>query len=252
MIDTHCHVYNEYYDNIDDIMYEAKEIGVEIMINNACDLKTSYEVLDSVKVYKNMYGVLGVHPTENLDDVEEVLNLIKDNLNNKKIIGVGEIGLDYHYGRESRMKQIDVFKKQLDFASKNHLPVIIHCRDSVNDMLDILKQYKLKGIIHCFTGSVETAREYIKLGYKLGINGTITFKNCKLINVIKEVGIQNIVFETDSPYLTPEPNRGMKNEPSFVNEVYEFVSKSLNISKEDLVTITNNNVFEIFDNKFNS
>ena len=114
-------------------------------------------------------------------------------------------------------------------------------------MISILKKYKVRGVIHCFNGSVETANEYIKMGYKLGINGVVTFKNCKLIDVIRQIGVNNLVFETDSPYLTPKPNRGKKNYPYYVKDVVKFVSDELNISYNELVKISNNNVKDIFD-----
>ena len=122
----------------------------------------------------------------------------------------------------------------------------------VNGAGYLLKKYKLKGIIHCFNGSVEVAKEYIKMGYKLGINGVVTFKNCKLIETIRKIGIDNLVFETDSPYLTPVPNRGKRNDPSFVVNILEFVSNELNIDKELLVKVSNRNVSEIFDININS
>ena len=188
----------------------------------------------------------------NLSEITNVISLIKDNLYNKKMIGIGEIGLDYFYTKENKGEQISVFENQLKLAEENNIPVIIHCRDATEDMLKILKKYKLRGIIHCFNGSVEVAREYIKMGYKLGINGVITFKNCKLIETIREIGIENIVFETDSPYLTPVPYRGIKNEPSYVVSVLSFVSEKLNIEKDVLVEISNNNISAIFDISINS
>ena len=252
MVDTHCHIYKEYYDNITDVVNKSYECGVEVLINNGCNVDTSKEVLTLSDLYNNMYCVIGLHPGENLSEIDKVVALIKNNLDNKKMVGIGEIGLDYSYTKENRLKQIEVFEIQLKFASEYHLPVIIHSRDATQDMLDILKKYKLKGIIHCFNGSVEVAKEYIKMGYKLGINGVVTFKNCKLIETIRKIGIDNLVFETDSPYLTPVPNRGKRNDPSYVVNILEFVSNELNIDKELLVKVSNRNVSEIFDININS
>ena len=252
MVDTHCHIYSEYYEDIDAVIKRAFNEGVDVLINNACNLSTAKEVLALSNRYQEMYCVLGLHPGENLSEITNVISLIKDNLYNKKMIGIGEIGLDYFYTKENKGEQISVFENQLKLAEENNIPVIIHCRDATEDMLKILKKYKLRGIIHCFNGSVEVAREYIKMGYKLGINGVITFKNCKLIETIREIGIENIVFETDSPYLTPVPYRGIKNEPSYVVSVLSFVSEKLNIEKDVLVEISNNNISAIFDISINS
>jgi len=246
-IDTHCHIYKEYYEDIESLMRLIKEKNIKLVINNGCNFDTCEEVIKLSKEYESMYFTLGLHPSENLNEIDKVIDLIKENVNNNKFVGIGEIGLDYYWNNDNKEKQIQVFDKQLSLAEELNLPVIIHSRESTKDMLDILKKYKLKGIIHCFNGSVETAREYIKMGFKLGINGVVTFKNCKLIEVIREVGVDNIVFETDSPYLTPNPDRGKQNNPSYVNIIAKYISENLNISIIDLENITNKNVSNIFD-----
>lgn len=247
LIDTHCHIYKNYYDDIDILMKKIKDSGVDRIINNACNYESCLEVLNLVKRYENMYCVLGLHPEENLEDIDKVLDLLEKNLDNNKVIGVGEIGLDYYYTRDTKEKQIDVLNRQLKFAEVHNLPVVIHSREATGDMLNVLKQYNLKGIIHCFNGSVEVAKEYIKMGYKLGINGVVTFRNCKLIDVIKEIGADNLVYETDSPYLTPVPFRGQKNDPSYTNYVVDFVANDLGVAREELVEISNKNIKDIFD-----
>lgn len=247
LIDTHCHIYKEYYDDIDILMESLSKNKIEKVINNACNLKSSKEVIELSKKYSNMFFTIGLHPSEDLNELEGVLKLIINNLANDKFIGIGEIGLDYYWNRDKSEEQKKVFKKQLELAQKYNLPVIIHSRESTKDMLDILKKYKLKGIIHCFNGSVEVAQEYIKLGYKLGINGVVTFKNCKLIKVLSEIGINNIVFETDSPYLTPVPDRGKKNNPSYISNIVHYISKELDIDFDTLVNVSNKNVRDIFD-----
>ena len=247
LTDTHCHIYKEYYENIDEIINKSEVSGVNRYINNGCNLQTSKEVLDLSKSYENMYCVIGLHPSEDLEEIDDILNLIKENLNNKKLIGMGEIGLDYYWNKENKDIQKEILIRQLKFAEENNLPVVIHSRESTGDILEILKQFKLKGVIHCFNGSVEVAKEYIKMGYKLGINGVVTFKNCKLINVIKELGIDNLVYETDSPYLTPVPDRGNKNDPSYVKVVVDYISKELDFNKEELVSISNKNIKDVFD-----
>ena len=247
LVDTHCHIYREYYDDINEIINKIEKANICKVINNGCNLNTCKEVIELSKKYDNMFIALGLHPEENLDELDSIIKLIKDNKNNKKLVAIGEIGLDYNFNKENKMNQIKILKRQLDLASELNLPVIIHNREATGDMLSILKSYNLKGVIHCFNGSVETAREYIKMGYKLGINGIVTFKNCKLIDVIREIGIENVVFETDSPYLTPVPDRGKRNDPSYVNNVVDFLSSNLNINRDELVRISNDNVKYIFD-----
>lgn len=244
--DTHCHIYEEYYD-VDDIMKKINSSNVNRVINNACDFKTSLEVLDLSNKYSNMYCAIGLHPENNLDEIDNVIDLVIKNKDNPNMVAIGEIGLDYYYTKENKEEQIEVLCKQLELAEKLNLPVIIHSREATGDMLSILKKFNVKGVIHCFNGSVEVAKEYIKLGYKLGINGVITFKNCKLIDVIKTIGVDNVVFETDSPYLTPVPFRGEENNPTHVIDIVDFVSNNTGVSVEDLANISNKNINYIFD-----
>ncbi len=247
LVDTHCHIYKEYYDNIDSIMEKIRNNNINKVINNACDYKSSLEVIDLSEKYKEMYFTLGLHPESDFNELNSVIKLIRENINNKKLVGIGEIGLDYYYDKSNKDEQIRVFEEQLKLAEELNLPVIIHSRDATQDMLNILKKYKLKGVIHSFNGSVEVAKEYIKLGYMLGINGVITFKNCKLIEVIKRIGVHNLVYETDSPYLTPVPDRGKRNDSSYVKDVVLFISTNMGIDVESLASISNKNVKQIFD-----
>lgn len=244
--DTHCHIYEEYYD-VDNLMKKIKSSNVNRVINNACDFKTSLEVLDLSNKHSNMFCAIGLHPENNLDEIDQVTDLIIKNKDNSKMVAIGEIGLDYYYNKENKKEQIDILCKQLEVAEKLNLPVVIHSREATGDMLNILKKYNVKGVIHCFNGSVEIAKEYTKLGYKLGINGVITFKNCKLIEVIKTIGVDSIVFETDSPYLTPTPFRGELNDPTHVINIVDFVSNNIGLSVEDLANISNKNIKDIFD-----
>lgn len=245
--DTHCHIYKEYYENIEEILKNAKKSNVNRMINNGCDKKSNEEVLELTKNYENIYGAIGIHP-ENIEEYkEEDLKWIEENLKQPKIIAIGEIGLDYHYTKENKTEQIKLLERQLKIAEQYHLPVIIHSREATEDTINTLKKYKVTGVIHSFSGSLETAKIYIKMGYLLGINGVITFKNSKLKDVIKEIPLESIVLETDSPYLTPEPFRGKKNEPARIKEIAEFICDLKGISLEDLATITNHNIKRIFD-----
>ena len=172
---------------------------------------------------------------------------IEENLNHKKIIAIGEIGLDYHYTKDNKESQIELFKNQLSLAEKYNMPVIIHSREATLDTLNTIKEYKLKGIIHSFNGSLETAKEYIKLGYLIGVNGVVTFKNSNIKNVIKELPLESIVIETDSPYLTPEPFRGKQNYPGHILDIANFICELKSVSMEELINITNNNLNKMFN-----
>lgn len=245
--DTHCHLYSEYYEDIGLIIDKSKENNVNRWINNGCDNKTNKEVIKLLNLNNNMYGAIGIHP-ENIDSYkDEDLSFIEKNVSNKKILAIGEIGLDYHYTKDNRDKQINLFESQLLIAEKNNIPVIIHSRDATQDTINIIKKYKVNGVIHSFSGSLETAKEYIKLGFLLGINGVITFKNSKLKEVIKEISLDNIVLETDSPYLSPEPYRGKQNNPSNIINIAKYICNLKNITLEELSEITNNNIKRIFN-----
>ncbi len=245
--DTHCHIYKEYYKNLDEIINNAKNNKVNRMINNGCNSASNKEVLELLKKYDTMYGALGIHPESVETYQESDITFIKNNLENDRIIAIGEIGLDYHYTKENKEEQKKLLEVQLSIAEKHNLPVIIHSREATEDTINILKKYNLKGVIHSFSGSYETAQIYIKMGYLLGINGVITFKNSKLKEVIKKIPLKNIILETDSPYLTPEPYRGKRNEPARILDIAKFICELKGVSLEELARITNENIKRIFD-----
>lgn len=247
-IDTHCHLFNEYYNKIEEIIDECKKNNVNRIIVSGCDMKSNMEVLELVNKYDIIYGTIGFHPTELENFKDEYFSFLEDNINNKKIVGVGEIGLDYHYDNTDKNKQIEVFKRQLDIANKYNKPVVIHSRDSIWDTYNILNNYKLNGSIHCFSGSVEMARLFIKLGYKIGVGGIITYKNAKTIKeVIKDTPLEYILLETDSPYLTPEPYRGKMNNPSYIPIIAASVADIKNVNLSDVMEVTTANAEGIFD-----
>lgn len=246
-VDTHCHIFKSDYDNIDEVLNNASNNNVKYYINNGSDREYNKEVLELVKQYDNMYGALGIHP-ETVDDYSlDDIEFIKNNLSNEKIVAIGEIGLDYHYTKENKDEQIKLLEMQLSLAEEYNLPVIIHSRDATEDTINTLKKFNCRGTIHSFSGSLETAKIYIKMGYLLGVNGVITFKNCNIKDVIKEVGLDNIVLETDSPYLTPVPYRGMQNNPSHILDIAKFVSELYNVSLEELSYRTNENIKRMYE-----
>lgn len=245
IIDTHCHVIDLEYDNIEAIINRFKD---NIMIISGYDPLSNRNVVDIVKKYKNVYGTLGFHPSEVDKFNEDEFNYIKNNINNPKIVGIGEIGLDYHYGSNDKEKQIKMFKSLLDLAQSENISVVIHTRDAAQDTMNILKNYKLNIDIHCFSYSLEIARECIKRGYRLGIGGVLTFKNSKkLVEIVSSIPIENILLETDSPYLTPEPFRGKKNEPFYLSYVIDKISEIKKISIDEVKKITTKNAIEQFD-----
>lgn len=246
-VDTHCHIYDEYYDDIEKVLKKIKDNNIGKIINNGCDAKSNIEVLKKVSSYDFMYGALGIHPESVLDYKKEDIDFIEQHLNDEKIVAIGEIGLDYHYGKENKEAQISLFEEQLKLAEKYNKPVIIHSRDATLDTIETIKKYKVRGVIHSFSGSLETANIYLKLGFLLGVNGVITFKNCNLKDVIKEIPLEKIVLETDSPYLTPVPFRGERNDSSHINEIAEFVASLKGVSMEHLANITNENIHQVFD-----
>ncbi len=245
--DTHCHIYDEYYDDINVIKDLMDNNSINRVIINGIDRKSNEEVLDKIDKYDWMYGAIGIHPEVVDDYKEEDIKFIVDNLDNKRIIAIGEIGLDYYYTKENKDKQIELFNKQLMIAQDYNIPVIIHSREATMDTINILKKYKLRGVIHSFSGSYETAMEYIKMGFLIGINGVITFKNCNLKDAIKRIDSNNIILETDSPYLTPVPFRGKQNNPSHIKEIAQFVGDLYGISLVELSKITNDNIKRVFD-----
>lgn len=244
--DTHCHLFKEYYEDIEEIIKFSKEKHVNRMIVAGCDSKSNQEVLTLLEK-EGIYGAIGIHPEEVENYKEEDLQFIEENLYHKKMIAIGEIGLDYHYGKENKEAQIKLFESQLALAEKYNLPVVVHSREATLDTINSLKKYKVKGVIHSFSGSLETAKVYINMGLLLGINGVITFKNCNLKDVIKEIDVHNIVLETDSPYLTPVPFRGKRNDPSKIFNIAEFVSLLYGITSVKLAEITNENIKRVFD-----
>lgn len=247
LIDTHCHLFKEYFNDLDSVIREAEENNVGLYISAADNIEACKEMIELSKENNNIYFCLGVHPSclnEGMDILEK---LVVDNLNNPKFIAIGEIGLDYYYGKENKEKQIEIFERQLEIAEKYNLPVVIHSREATLDTLNILKKYNVTGVIHSFNGSLEIAKEYIKMGFKLGVNGIITFKNCKLKEVIRELELSNLVLETDAPYLTPEPFRKYSNEPKYILTIAEFLSDLFNVPLEEVVKITTKNAYDIFD-----
>ena len=250
-IDTHLHLSEEDYEDIKKVVDDAYKNNVKILIVSCCTYNEILSGLNLVKEFENIFLAIGLHPSESENYTDSQLKRIKDIAmdKNNRIIAIGEIGLDYHYGKEDKEEQKELFIKQLEIAKSLNLPVVIHTRDAVEDTLSILKKHKVVGVVHCFSGSLEIAKVYLSLGFKLGIGGVVTFKNSKLPNIINDIGIDNIVLETDSPYLAPEPFRGKKNEPKNVPYIAKKIAESIGKPLEFVEEKTTKNALTIFDLK---
>ena len=247
-IDTHCHLFSDYYDDIEEIINKCSESNIKRIIVSGVDMNSNIEVLDLVNKYDIVYGSIGFHPTELNDFSYDDLVWLEEHINDNKIVAIGEIGLDYHYDDTDKEKQYDILKRQLDIAQKNNKPIIFHSRDAIRDTYNILKEYKLRGSIHCYSGSVEMAREFIKLGYMIGVGGVVTYKNARILKeVVKDTDLSYILLETDAPYLCPEPYRGKKNNSSYIPEIAKVIAELKDTSVEEVSRITSETAEGLFD-----
>lgn len=249
LIDTHCHLDIDDYKNFDEII---NHMDGNIMIASGCNYKTNRNVLELIEKYDNIYGTIGFHPEEINEYDNESLKFLESNIRNKKIVGIGEIGLDYHYSSENKEEQKRAFIEQINLAKKYNKTIVIHSRDASEDTYKILEEHLdgNKAVLHCYSGSLEMAKRFQKLGLKFGIGGVLTFKNSdKLKEVVTNLNIENFVLETDSPYLCPEPFRGQKNEPYNVKYVAEKLAEIKNIEYEKVLEITTKTAISQFDLK---
>ncbi len=247
-IDTHCHIDSSVSGDV--YIKNAYSANVKGLIFSFCNQDCYQAGIEFLDKYPDVFVSLGFHPEDadvitdkDLQCLDEVL------VSSSRIVAVGEIGLDYYWRKDNKEKQRDLFQKQLDLAVKHQMPVVIHCRDAIQELYDILFQYKgkVKGVIHCFSGSYEMARAFIELGFVLGIGGVLTFKNSKLYQVVEKLPLSSIVLETDSPYLTPEPHRGEMNESKYIPLVAEKIAQIKGISLSEVEKITTDNAKRVFD-----
>lgn len=251
MIDTHAHLQDEKYTNIEELIQNARKEGVNTIICASSDLHTSMKAVDISNKYSEVYATIGVHPHDAKTYCEKVENELINLAKGEKIVAVGEIGLDYHYMYSSIDEQKLAFLKQIELANMLKLPIVVHSREATGDTVDILKSNldKLKNgvCIHCFNMSVEILREITKWGFYISIGGIVTFKNASnIIDVIKECDINKLMLETDSPYLTPVPFRSKINEPKYVKITAEKIAEIKGISVEELDKITTKNAMQFF------
>tara|TARA_Y100000816_G_scaffold55239_1_gene35858 strand:- start:200 stop:961 length:762 start_codon:yes stop_codon:yes gene_type:complete len=251
MIDSHCHLDHEpLYSDLNNVIKRSKDIGIKKLLTISTSVESFSRVKDIVKKDDIIFGTIGIHPHE-ADKNEIDTEFIIKNLNlHKKIIGVGETGLDFYYDNSDRKKQIESFKLHIEAALKADIPLIIHSRDAEEKTFEILNNYKdkkLKILMHCFTGSQHFAEQLLKLDAYFSASGIITFKkSIELQNTFKFLPLNRILIETDSPFLAPVPNRGKKNEPAFIDFTAAKLAEIKGISKPELIKITTDN----FDNLF--
>jgi len=250
-IDTHAHLfYPNFEEDLDDVISRAKKNDIDFILVPATDIKTSEQVLDLTKKYEMIYGAVGVHPHDTNNWSPSFIPKIEKLAKNKKIVAIGEIGLDYYYDFSPKQKQIEAFKSQIDLALKLDLPVIIHNRDSDEDMMKIIRDYcgaGLKAQFHCFNGTLENAMELVGMNYMLSFTGNITFKKSdNLRKILQHIPPENLLLETDSPFMTPVPHRGKRNEPSNVKYIAEQIAELHKLRLLDVARITSFNAFRIF------
>ena len=253
MIDSHCHLDHEpMYSDLKNVIYRSKDVGIEKILSICTTINSFEKIVKIINFDPIIYGTFGIHPHEtNTNKVTK--KVILDNIvNNNKIIGIGETGLDFYYNNSEKVKQIASFKEHIEAAIKTNIPLIVHSRDAEKETFEILNEYKnknLKILMHCFTGSLEFANKLQSLNAYFSASGIITFKNSlDLQNTFKSLPLNKILIETDSPFLAPVPNRGKKNEPSFIDHTAKKLAEIKGIPKEELVKITTSNFNNLFFN----
>ena len=253
MIDSHCHLDHEpLINDLPNVIQRSKNIGIEKLLTISTSFESFNRVKDIVNLDDIIYGTIGIHPHEADSDIITSDEIVKNLNENPRIIGIGETGLDFFYNNSDKDKQIKSFYKHIEASIKSNVPLIIHSRDAEKETFEILNEYKnknLKILMHCFTGSFEFAKKLINLNSFFSASGIITFKNSlDLQNTFKSLPFDKILIETDSPFLAPVPNRGKKNEPSFIDHTAKKLAEIKEIPKEELVKITTSNFNNLFFN----
>lgn len=251
-IDTHVHLNaDQYEEDVAEVIERAKDSKVERMVVIGFDRKTIERAMKLTEKYEFIYAAVGWHPVDAIDCTEDDLRWIEELAAHPKVVGIGETGLDYHWDKSPKEVQQEVFRKQIQLAKKVGLPIIIHNREATEDILRILKEEKadeIGGVMHCFSGSVETARESIAMNFMISLGGPVTFKNAKKPKEVAEaISLDHLMIETDAPYLAPHPYRGKRNEPSYVPLVAEEIARLKGISVEEVALATTQNAEKFFN-----
>lgn len=249
--DSHAHLDDERFDkDRDNVIKRAKQNKIQYILNPGADLNTSIRAVNLAEKYPMIYAAVGVHPHNVKDMDEDTIEILKALSNREKVVAIGEIGLDFHYNHSPRDDQRKWFRKQIELAKEVNLPIIIHDREAHGEIFNILKGYDVANsgcVMHCYSGSVEMAREYVKMGVYISLAGPVTFKNArKAYEVAKEIPLEWLLIETDSPYLTPTPYRGKRNEPAYVRYVAQKIAEAKEISVEEVAHQTTLNTKKLF------
>ncbi|WP_394239429.1 TatD family hydrolase [Niallia oryzisoli] len=252
LFDTHVHLNAEQFEeDLAEVIDRALQAGVERMLVVGFDRPTIQRAMELVEAYDFLYACVGWHPVDAIDMTDEDLLWIEELSAHPKVVALGEMGLDYHWDKSPKDVQQDVFRRQIQLAKRVKLPIVIHNREATSDIMTILKEEgadEVGGIMHCFSGSAETALECIKLNFLISLGGPVTFKNAKKPKeVAKVVPLEKLLIETDCPYLAPHPNRGKRNEPAYVRLVAEQIAELKEISVEEVERITTENAKKLFD-----
>ena len=249
--DTHTHLYSEQFDQDRDAMIQrAKDAGVRQFFIPAIDSSYTERMFSLKENYpSDVFLMMGLHPTSVKENFKSELQHVKDWIDKKSFVAIGEIGIDLYWDKSFLAEQQEAFKLQIQWAKQKNLPIVIHCRDAFDEIFEILELEKatnLRGIFHCFTGTLEQAKKAISYNMKLGIGGVATFKNGKIDTFLSQIPLQNIVLETDAPYLSPVPFRGKRNESSYITYVVEKLAAIYEVSFNDITKITTKNSKEVF------
>ncbi len=256
IIDSHCHLdFDELYENLDEVVKRAEDNGVKLLLSICTTLNSLEKIKIIINKYKNIYGTFGIHPHETNKNIEVNTDFILKVVNkNKKIIGIGESGLDFYYNHSDKKIQEESFTNHINAASQLNIPIVVHSRNAEKETYEIIKSEKknldTKVLIHCFTGTYEFAKKLIDLDCYISLSGIITFKNSnELVETVSKIPIDNLMVETDSPYLAPSPFRGKTNEPSFINHTVKKLSEIKKISLAETEKITTTNFLKLFNIK---
>ncbi|MDA9374602.1 TatD family hydrolase [Flavobacteriaceae bacterium] len=251
MIDTHTHLYlNQFKDDIDKVIQRSKDKGINKFIFPAIDSTHFDDMHDLKNKYPgSIYLMSGLHPTNVKENYKEELEFVVNSLKSHSYVAVGEIGIDLYWDKTYLKQQQDAFEFQIRLAIKNDLPIVIHCREAFDEIFEILDKEnctKLRGVFHCFTGTLEQANRAIRLGFKLGIGGVVTFKNGGIDKFLSQIDLKHIVLETDSPYLAPVPFRGKRNESSYITYVIDKLSEIYGLPIQEIASVTTKNAEKVF------
>lgn len=246
IIDTHCHVYDGEMENAEEIIRQAFDNDIHLILNGT-DFKSNVEVLKLADKYENVHAALGYFYTLADDITDDDLAILDRQLENENVIAVGEIGLDYYYTKDNKDRQIELFESMIDLAERHGLPVIVHSRKAMQDTFDVLKAHDVVGSLHCYQGSAEMARQFTELGFYIGVGGPFTNDNNKKTRkTVNEIDISRILVETDSPYLPPRQKKGEINTPLNIKYVTEKIAEELDMNEEEVIGITTKNAKSLF------